>query len=167
MRTIATDFESFRRFLISSTCLSFIPESYLRDPEVFPEKEGESGSIHIEAADKVELKKFRDITFINTSDVLGIIYSSRSGNTNLKWRQINGATGKLTGEASGNSLVNLLTVRAITRDYAENLATVNQPETDTPSSSIEEEVATINEQVPSSTSEDLDLDDNSNVADAS
>ena len=31
--------ESFRRFLINSTCASYIPESYLYDPEVFPEKD--------------------------------------------------------------------------------------------------------------------------------
>ena len=35
-----SDLEGFRRFLISSTCLSLIPESYLADTEVFPEKEG-------------------------------------------------------------------------------------------------------------------------------
>ena len=64
--------ESFRRFLINSTCLSYMPESYLYDPEVFPEKDGETGSIYIEAADKITLKKERDITFINVRDVLGI-----------------------------------------------------------------------------------------------
>ena len=48
--------EAFRRFLVNSTCRSFVPESYLRDPEVFPEKETEPGSIYIEAADKVTLK---------------------------------------------------------------------------------------------------------------
>ena len=61
--------ESFRRFLINSTCASYIPESYLYDPEVFPEKDGETGSIYIEAADKVTLKKERDITFINVRAV--------------------------------------------------------------------------------------------------
>lgn len=63
--------EGFRRFLIGSTCLSFMPESYLRDPEVFPEKEGQYGSIYVEAADKVTLKKIREITFINARDILG------------------------------------------------------------------------------------------------
>jgi hypothetical protein len=114
--------ESFRRFLINSTCLSFIPESYFRDQEVFPEKEGDYGSIYIEAADKVTLKNFRSITFINAKDVLGIIYLSKSGNTNLKWRQTRGSYGKVTGEASANSLVNLLESRVITREYAEELS---------------------------------------------
>ena len=115
--------ESFRRFLINSTCASYIPESYAYDPEVFPEKDGETGSIYIEAADKVTLKKERDITFINVRDVLGIIYKSKSGSTNLKWRQIRG--GKVTGEASTNSLVNLITAKVIDQEYAVELANVD------------------------------------------
>ncbi len=39
---------------------------------------------------------------------LGIIYNSKSGNTSLKWRQIRRNNGKVTGEASANSLTNLL-----------------------------------------------------------
>ena len=112
--------ESFRRFLINSTCASYIPESYLYDPEVFPEKDGETGSIYIEAADKVTLKKERDITFINVRDVLGIIYNSKSGNTSLKWRQIRHNNGKASGEASTNSLVNLAQSGVITLDWVEN-----------------------------------------------
>ena len=117
--------ESFRRFLINSTCASYIPESYLYDSEVFPEKDGETGSIYIEAADKVTLKKERDITFINVRDVLGIIYQSKSGSTKLKWRQIRGRGGKVTGEASTNSLVNLITAKVIDQEYAVELANVN------------------------------------------
>tara|TARA_Y100000782_G_scaffold19670_1_gene20630 strand:- start:63 stop:485 length:423 start_codon:yes stop_codon:yes gene_type:complete len=117
--------ESFRRFLINSTCASYIPESYLYDPEVFPEKDGETGSIYIEAADKVTLKKERDITFINVRDVLGIIYKSKSGSTSLKWRQIRGRGGKVTGEASTNSLVNLITAKVIDQEYAVELANVD------------------------------------------
>jgi hypothetical protein len=99
-----------------------MPESYIPDPEVFPEKEGEQGSIYVEAGDKVTLKKIREITFINARDVLGILYLSKSGNTRLKWRQIRGETGRVTGEASANSIVNLLTVGVITSEYAEELA---------------------------------------------
>ena len=122
--------ESFRRFLINSTCASYIPESYLYDPEVFPEKDGETGSIYIEAADKVTLKKERDITFINVRDVLGIIYKSKSGSTNLKWRQIRGRGGKVTGEASTNSLVNLITAKLIDQDYAVELANIENVDND-------------------------------------
>ena len=73
--------ESFRRFIIASTCSSFAPRSYLEDPEVFAEREEDLGSIYVEAADKVTLKKIREITFVNAKDVLGVIYSSKSGNT--------------------------------------------------------------------------------------
>jgi len=113
--------EAFRRFLISSTCRSFIPESYLRDPEVFPEKEADPGSIYIEAADKVTLKKMRDITFINAREILGIIYTSKSGNSKLKWRQIRGPVGRITGEASANSLVNMSMARIITPQDVEEI----------------------------------------------
>lgn len=112
--------ESFRRFIIASTCSSFAPKSYLEDFEVFPERDESLGSIYVEAADKVTLKKIRDITFVNARDVLGIIYNSKSGNTSLKWRQIRRYNGKVTGEASSNSLVNLAQAGVITLDWVEN-----------------------------------------------
>ena len=112
--------ESFRTFVMVSTCNSFAPQSYTDDMEVFPEREEDLGSIYVEAADKVTLKKIRDITFVNAIDVLGIIYNSRSGNTNLKWRQIRRNNGKVTGEASSNSLVNLSQSGVITLDWVEN-----------------------------------------------
>ena len=112
--------ESFRRFTIASTCNSFIPESYRDDAEVFPEREDALGSIYVEAADKVTLKKVRDITFVNAKDVLGIIYNSKSGNTSLKWRQIRHNNGKTSGESSTNSLVNLAQSGVITLDWVEN-----------------------------------------------
>jgi len=121
IETTAT-LESFRRFLINNTCRSFIPESYLRDREVFPEKEGDRGAIYIEAADKVTLKKIRDITFINAKDVLGIIYISNSGNSRLKWRQIRGTLGKITGEASANSIASLIASGALSKKYVQKLA---------------------------------------------
>ena len=112
--------DNFRRFVMASTCSSFAPKSYLEDSEVFPEREESLGSIYVEAADKVTLKKIRDITFVNARDVLGIIYNSKSGNTSLKWRQIRRNNGKVTGEASSNSLVNLAEVGVITLDWVEN-----------------------------------------------
>ena len=116
----SSSLESFRRFVIASTCSSFIPTSYLEDFEVFPERSEEAGSIYVEAADKVTLKKIREITFVNARDVLGIIYNSKSGNTSLKWRQIRRRNGKVTGEASPNSLVNLAEGGVITMDWVEN-----------------------------------------------
>ena len=116
---LTCNLEGFRRFLISSTCRSFIPESYLRDPEVFPEKQVDQGSIYVEAVDKVDLKKIRYVMFINARDVLGIIYTSKSGNTKLKWREIRGRTGRLSGEASTNSMVNLSMARIISPEDVE------------------------------------------------
>ena len=116
----ASSLESFRRFTIASTCSSFVPESYRDDAEVFPEREDALGSIYVEAADKVTLKKVRDITFVNAKDVLGSIYNSKSGNTSLKWRQIRHNNGKASGEASSNSLVNLAQSGVITLEWVEN-----------------------------------------------
>ncbi len=120
--------ESFRRFIIASTCSSFAPRSYLEDPEVFAEREDSLGSIYVEAADKVTLKKIRDITFVNAKDVLGVIYSSKSGNTSLKWRQTRKNTGKVTGEASSNSLVNLAEGGVITLEWVEKYVQQKQEE---------------------------------------
>ena len=122
MVTISTPstLESFRRFIISSTCKSYAPRSYLEDSEVFAEREDNLGAIYVEAADKVTLKKIRDITFMNARDVLGIIYNSKTGNTSLKWRQIRRMEGKVTGEASPNSLTNLAESGVLTLDWVEN-----------------------------------------------
>ena len=113
----ACSLESFRRFIILSTCRSFIPESYMHDFEIFPEREEGPGAIYIEAADKVTLKKIREMTFVNAKEVLGIIYSSKTGNTQLKWRQTRRKNGKVTGEASPNALVNLVESGVITQEW--------------------------------------------------
>ncbi|MBC8250473.1 MAG: hypothetical protein H8E89_02645 [Candidatus Nitrosopelagicus sp.] len=120
--------ESFRRFIIASTCSSFAPRSYLEDPEVFAERGEDLGSIYVEAADKVTLKKIREITFVNAKDVLGVIYSSKSGNTSLKWRQTRKNNGKVTGEASSNSLVNLAEGGVITLEWVEKYVQRKQEE---------------------------------------
>ena len=130
MVTISTPatLESFRRFIISSTCKSYAPRNYLGDAEVFAEREDKLGAIYVEAADKVTLKKIRDITFMNARDVLGIIYNSKSGNTSLKWRQIRRMEGKVTGEASANSLTNLAESGVLTLDWVENYLTKKSEE---------------------------------------
>lgn len=112
--------DSFRKFVMASTCSSYAPRSYLDDSEVFAERDESMGSIYVEAADKVTLKKIRGITFVNARDVLGIIYNSKSGNTSLKWRQIRRYNGKVSGEASSNSLVNLAQAGVITLGWVEN-----------------------------------------------
>ena len=99
------------------------------DFEVFAEREDNLGSIYVEAADKVTLKKIRDITFVNARDVLGIIYNSKSGNTSLKWRQLKRNHGKVTGEASANSLTNLSESGVLTLEWVENYLKKKSQET--------------------------------------
>lgn len=112
--------ENFRKFIIVSTCRSFIPESYFRDYEVFPEREEGPGAIYIEAADKVTLKKIREMTFVNVKEILGIIYSSKSGNTQLRWRQTRKKSGKVHGNASPNALVNLVESGVLTQEWVDD-----------------------------------------------
>ena len=130
--------ESFRKFVIISTCKSFIPESYLRDYEVFPEREEGPGAIYIEAADKVTLKKIREMTFVNAREILGIIYSSKSGNTQLKWRQTRRKSGKVQGDASANALVNLVESGVLTQEWVNNYLKSVQPKEDNASSLTDE-----------------------------
>lgn len=111
--------ESFRRFVYQSTCASYAPHSYIDDMEVYAERDPELGAIHVEATDKAPLKKIRDITFVNAADVLGVIYNSKSGNTALKWRQTDRYRGRVTGEASINSLTNLAAAGVITLEWVE------------------------------------------------
>ena len=132
--------ESFRKFIIVSTCRSFIPESYLRDYEVFPEREEGQGAIYIEAADKVTLKKVREMTFVNAKEILGIIYSSKSGNTQLKWRQTRRRSGKVHGDASANALVNLVESGVLTQEWVDNFLKSAQ-DNDSSSSMANEKVA--------------------------
>ncbi len=91
-----------------SACKSFMPSGYLRDPTVFPERDSSLGTIYVEAASKIDLRRIQEINFVKAHEVLGVIYVSKSGNTDLKWRQIRGKRGRLRGEASINSLANLL-----------------------------------------------------------
>jgi len=160
-----TTLEKFRMFLINSTCKSFIPESYLRDPEVFPEKEGNVGSIYVEAVDKVTLKKIRDITFINAKGILGIIYASKSGNTRLKWRQIRGQIGRVTGEASANSLVNLMMSNVLTKEYTESMIKNLTEAKEKVQKAIEEEEQSVDESdLTSSNSENRDREEIHHIA---
>ena len=110
--------ESFRKFMILSTCSSYIPESFLKDERVFPERMVEKGTMYVEAEDKETLEKSGELVFVKASNVLGIIYNSKSGNSKLKWRATKENMGKLTGEASANSLVNLFEAGALDRSYA-------------------------------------------------
>lgn len=108
----------FRRFIILSTCISFIPEAFLHDLEVFPERPTSQGTVYVEAEDKVTVRRIRNMVFVRVSEVLGMIYNSKSGRTRLKWRNLREGMGKVTGEASGNSLVNLFTANILDASHA-------------------------------------------------
>jgi len=76
--------------------------------------------MYVEAEDKVTVHQIREIRFARVSNVLGIIYNSKSGRTQLKWRHLKGRMGRLSGEASPNTLVNLFASRALPESYAIN-----------------------------------------------
>ncbi len=114
--------ESFRRFMITSTCRSFIPPEYESEQSVFPERSREQGTMYVEAEDKVTLSKVNDITFVQVSYVLGIIYNSKSGHTQLKWRHVKDDMGRLSGEASTNTMVNLYEAGALDRSFIRAIA---------------------------------------------
>jgi hypothetical protein len=111
-----THLERFRQFIILNTCASYMPKQYLNDSSVFPERDPSLGTIYVEAVSKVPLQEMRDVKFVKVADVLGVIYRSKSGNTDLKWRQIKGSFGRVTGEASPNSLVNLIEAGVVRKD---------------------------------------------------
>lgn len=111
------DLRSFRTFMILSTCQSFIPTNLLDDERVFPERSSKEGTMYVEAEDKQTIQKVGEITFVQVSEVLGIIYNSKSGKTRLKWRSLRNHLGKLTGEASSNALVNLFASGVLNESY--------------------------------------------------
>lgn len=112
------DLESFRRFMIMSTCQSYIPQEFYDDETVYPERSSDKGTMYVEAEDKETVGQLREIRFARVSNVLGIIYNSKSGRTQLKWRHLKGRVGRLSGEASPNTLVNLFASRALPESYA-------------------------------------------------
>ena len=75
--------------------------------------------MYVEAEDKVTVKREDTITFVRVSEVLGIIYTSKSGRTQLRWRSVREDVGRLTGEASTHSLVNLFTTRILDESFVE------------------------------------------------
>src|ERR671932_2260033 len=143
----AASLENFRKFIIVSTCRSFIPDSYLKDYEIFPEREEGPGAIYIEAADKVTLKKIREMTFVNAKEILGIIYSSKSGNTQLKWRQTRKKSGRVQGVASANALVNLVESGVLTQEWVDSYLESAQSKEDNKSSTSTSSSSLANEKM--------------------
>ena len=113
--------EKFREFMILSTCNSFIPEKYWFDERVFPERASDKGTMYVEAEDKVTLERMRDITFVQVTEILGIIYHSKSNRTQLKWRIVRQDLGKLTGKVTTHSLVNLFATKILDESYVNQI----------------------------------------------
>ena len=112
------ELDRFRRFMIMSTCQSYIPLDLDTDETIYPERSSDKGTMYVEAEDKETLQQVREIRFTRVSNVLGIIYNSKSGRTQLKWRHLKGVIGRLSGEASPNTLVNLFASQALPESYA-------------------------------------------------
>ena len=115
---VLTPLRKFRQFVILSTCISFIPPAFLHDLAVYPERPTLQGTIYVEAEDKATVRRIRNMVFVRVSDVIGVIYNSKSGRTRLKWRNLREGMGKVTGEASGNSLVNLFAANILDASHA-------------------------------------------------
>lgn len=78
---------------------------------MFPERDTGLGEIYIKAVDKIMVKKLKEITFVNSKEVLGIIYSSITGNTILKGRQLKNKTEKVIGKASPSAVASWMESR--------------------------------------------------------
>lgn len=89
-----------------------MPPGMIKDSRIFPERD-EPGLMLIEAKDKETLESLGDIRFVRVEDVDRIIYTSKSGRTRLAWRRLKGDIGRVVGEASLNSIVNLVTTKVL------------------------------------------------------
>jgi hypothetical protein len=96
--------------------------------------------MYVEAEDKETIQQMREIRFTRVSNVLGIIYNSKSGRTQLKWRHLKGRMGRLSGEASTNTLVNLFASGALPESYA-----IDRGSEDLPTTELSQEENTLDE----------------------
>ncbi|MBS7655079.1 hypothetical protein KEJ50_01030 [Candidatus Bathyarchaeota archaeon] len=104
---VSCNLKAFRKFLILNVCQSFIPNEWKVNDEIFPEKIGKEGSIIIEAKYKETVGVIKGMKFSKVKEILKIVYNSKSGRTKLTWVKVKGNEGKLIGDASVNSVVNL------------------------------------------------------------
>jgi hypothetical protein len=109
-----------------------MPRELDEDETVYPERSSDKGTMYVEAEDKETIQQIREIRFTRVSNVLGVIYNSKSGRTQLKWRHLKGRMGHLSGEASTNTLVNLFASRALPESYAINDRASENPQTEQP-----------------------------------
>ena len=139
------DLGDFRLFMIMSTCQSYMPRELDEDETIYPERPSDKGTMYVEAEDKETLQQIREIRFTRVSNVLGIIYNSKSGRTQLKWRHLKGRIGRLSGEASPNTLVNLFASQALPESYAIADRETESRQEDSHQEEDEEPMSTIHE----------------------
>ena len=113
-----------------------MPRELDEDETVYPERSSDKGTMYVEAEDKETIQQIREIRFTRVSNVLGVIYNSKSGRTQLKWRHLKGRMGRLSGEASTNTLVNLFASRALPESYAINDRASENPQTEQPNEQL-------------------------------
>lgn len=106
--------QDVRRFLILSCCRSFIPEEYLKDQTVFPERVNGQGLVYTEAEDKITLASVRDVQFVKVENVVAVTYTSKSGLTRLRWERSESQKGRLKGMVTTNSILKLIDAGIIT-----------------------------------------------------
>ena len=114
--------KNFRQFIIVSICSDFIPASFEDDVTIFPERH-DLGKVIIEAKEKETIMMKEEVTFVKVAEVDRVIYNSKSGSTQLIWTIVKKDMGKVRGEASLNSLVNLVTAKVISDDSYRRLVT--------------------------------------------
>ena len=118
---IRCSLKALRKFLILSCCKSFMPNEYLEDDNVFPERLGEQGLIYTEAEDKVTLQTLRGVQFVKAINIIGAKYNSKSGSTKLRWEHTVRDAGKLSGEASINAILKLVEAGVISQPSFQRL----------------------------------------------
>ena len=114
---VSCSLQDFRMFMIQSMCKTFMKDEFYQDPEIFPERLEESGITYVEAEDKETIEITPDVRFVKAKEVSSIVYESKSGQTKLIWNRIEGDIGKLKGEASLNSVVNLVSNHILDESY--------------------------------------------------
>jgi hypothetical protein len=100
-------YNAFRRFLFKSTYPQAGPE-LIENPRILIERDMNPGQVYVEADGKEILLEAEDgIRIVSVKHVLGIIYHSRSGNTELRWRD-DKPRGRVWGHVTRRSLGLLL-----------------------------------------------------------
>jgi hypothetical protein len=79
--------------------------------------------MYVEAEDKITMTKIRNILFMRVTNVLGIIYNSKSGQTSLKWRSVQNDMGRLIGRVTPRSLVNLFAAEVLDESHIKKITT--------------------------------------------